>query len=217
MWPLPKLVSRAFPPIPKVFLVLIPYTSITLQSLLYSFLASLHWLAALVTTCLLFFTTNDLSSISNRWAHIAYMPQHLAFYVQYSYDLLEWLMLKLKLYYLVTWCKQPTHWKSPWCWERLRAEGEESIRGWDGWKASVMQFTWTWANCGRWWGTGRPGVLKSMGSQRVRHKKAAKQQQLLGDSSMLWDQQFFSFITKFGNTLQFIYLLACWWMFGLFL
>ena len=34
---------------------------------------------------------------------------------------------------LVTWCEQLTHWKSHWCWERLSAEGEEDIRGWDGW------------------------------------------------------------------------------------
>ena len=34
---------------------------------------------------------------------------------------------------LVIWCEQLTHWKSPWCWERLRAEWEEGIRGWDGW------------------------------------------------------------------------------------
>ena len=44
---------------------------------------------------------------------------------------LEGLMLNLKLQYLVIWCEQMTHWKSPWCWERLRAEGEEGIRGWD--------------------------------------------------------------------------------------
>ena len=42
-----------------------------------------------------------------------------------------------------------THWKSPWCWKRSRAEGEEGIRGWDGWMASSMQWTWTWANSGR--------------------------------------------------------------------
>ena len=42
---------------------------------------------------------------------------------------------------------------------RLRAEGEEGIRGWNGWTASQMQWTWTWANSGRWWGTGSPGVL----------------------------------------------------------
>ena len=76
---------------------------------------------------------------------------------------------------LVTLCEQPTHWKSPWCWERLRAEGKESVRGWDGWMALPMHRTWTWANSKRWWGTRRPGVLQSMGSQRVRHDWATEQ------------------------------------------
>ena len=53
-----------------------------------------------------------------------------------------------------------------WFWERLKAKGEEYGRGWDGWMASPIQWKWTWANSGRWWGTGRPGVLQSMGSQR---------------------------------------------------
>ena len=65
-------------------------------------------------------------------------------------------------------CEQPTHWKSPLCWERLRAEGEEGVRGWDDWMTSPMKWTWTWANFGRWWGAGSPGMLQSMGSQRVR-------------------------------------------------
>ena len=39
---------------------------------------------------------------------------------------------------LTTWCKDLTHWKRPWCWERLRAEGEGSNRGWDGWIASLF-------------------------------------------------------------------------------
>ena len=68
---------------------------------------------------------------------------------------------------LVIWCKQLTHWKSPWCWERLKAEGEEGIRGWDGWMASPMQWTWTWGNSRRWWGTGRPGVLLFMGVTKL--------------------------------------------------
>ena len=38
----------------------------------------------------------------------------------------------------VIWCEQKTHWKSLWCWGRLRAEGEEGIIGWDGWTASQM-------------------------------------------------------------------------------
>ena len=57
---------------------------------------------------------------------------------------------------------------------RLRAEGEGGIRGWDCWMASLMQWIWTWANSGRWWGTGRPGGLQSMGSQIVRHDWATE-------------------------------------------
>ena len=55
---------------------------------------------------------------------------------------LEGLMLKLKLYYFVTWCEELTHWKIPWCWERLRAGGEGDDEGWDGWVASPTQWTW---------------------------------------------------------------------------
>ena len=40
-----------------------------------------------------------------------------------------------------------------------------------------MQWTWTWANFGRWWGTGKPDVLQPMGSQRVRHNWVTEQQQ----------------------------------------
>ena len=70
---------------------------------------------------------------------------------------------------LATWCKEPTHWKRPWRWERLKVGGEGDNRGWDGWMASAIQWTWTWANSRRQWGTERPGMLQSMGSQRVRH------------------------------------------------
>ena len=79
----------------------------------------------------------------------------------------------------LVWCRETTHWKSRWCWERLRAEGKEGNRGWDGWTASPMQWTWTWANSRRWWGTGKSGVLQSTGSQRVRHDQATEQQQTL--------------------------------------
>ena len=44
---------------------------------------------------------------------------------------LEGVMLKLKLYTLATWWEELTHWKRPWCWERLKVEGDD--RGWDGW------------------------------------------------------------------------------------
>ena len=54
-----------------------------------------------------------------------------------------------------------------WCWEGLGAGGEGDDRGWDGWMASPTRWMWVWVNSGSWWWTGRPGVLRFMGSQRV--------------------------------------------------
>ena len=62
-----------------------------------------------------------------------------------------------------------THWKRLWCWGGLRAGGEGDDRGWDGWMASLTRWTWVWVNSGSWWWTGRPGVLRFTGSQRVGH------------------------------------------------
>ena len=54
---------------------------------------------------------------------------------------------------MATWCKELTHWKTPWCWERLKVGGDKNDRGWDGWMASLTQWTWVWVNSGsRWWG-----------------------------------------------------------------
>ena len=57
-----------------------------------------------------------------------------------------------------------THWKRLWCWEGLGARGEGDNRGWDGWMASLTRWAWVWMNSGSWWWTGRPGVLRFMGS-----------------------------------------------------
>ena len=70
---------------------------------------------------------------------------------------------------LAIWCEELTHWKRPWCWGKLKAGGEGDNRGWDGWMASPTQWTWIWASSGSWWWTGRPGMLQSMGSQKVRY------------------------------------------------
>ena len=70
---------------------------------------------------------------------------------------------------LATQYEELTHWKRPWCWEGLGAGGDGDDRGWDGWMASRTQWTWVWVNSGRWWWTGRPGVLGFMGSQRFGH------------------------------------------------
>ena len=68
---------------------------------------------------------------------------------------------------LATWCEELTHWKRPWCWERLKAgeEGDNDDREWDGWMASLTQWTWVWVSSGNWWWAGRPGMLQSMGLQ----------------------------------------------------
>ena len=86
---------------------------------------------------------------------------------------LEGMMLKLKLQ-LATWCEELTHLKRPWCCERLKAGGEGDDRGWDGWMASPTRWIWVWVNSGRWWWTGRPGVLRFVRSQRVRHDWATE-------------------------------------------
>ena len=73
-----------------------------------------------------------------------------------------------------TWCEELTHLKRPWCWERLKVGGEGDDGGWDGWMTSPTQQTWVWVNSGSWWWTGRPGMLQSMGWQRVRHDWATE-------------------------------------------
>ena len=77
---------------------------------------------------------------------------------------------------LATWCEEPTHWKILWCWERLRAGGEGGGRWWDGWMASPTQWRWVWANSRRQRRTGKPGMLQSMGSERVGLDRVTEQQ-----------------------------------------
>ena len=66
----------------------------------------------------------------------------------------SWEGLMLKLNTLTTWCKEPTHWKIPWCWERLKAGGEADDRGWDGWHHQLNghKFEQTLGN-GEWQGS----------------------------------------------------------------
>ena len=74
---------------------------------------------------------------------------------------------------LATWWEEVTHWERPWCWERLKAggEGDDKI-GWHH-KLNGYKSEQTLADSGR---TGKPGVLQSMGSQRIRHDWATEQQ-----------------------------------------
>ena len=88
---------------------------------------------------------------------------------------------------LATWCKEPTHWKRPWYWEKLRAGGEGDNRGWAHWMASLTQKTGVWASSRREWRTGKPGVLQSMGLKRVGRDWATEQQQMC--SAKPWERR----------------------------
>ena len=81
---------------------------------------------------------------------------------------LEWLMLKLKLQYFGHLMQRANSFEKT-LMLGLKAGGEGDDRGWDGWMVSPTRWTWVWVNSRSWWWTGRPGVLRSMGLQRVGH------------------------------------------------
>ena len=90
---------------------------------------------------------------------------------------LEGLILKLKFQYFghlmgITDSLEKS--QLSWCWGRLKAGGEWDDRGWNGWMESPTQCTWVWAISGCQWWIGKPGLLQSMGLQRVRHNWATK-------------------------------------------
>ena len=70
---------------------------------------------------------------------------------------------------LATWCEGLTHWKRPWCWERLKAGGEGDNREWDGWMATRTWWAWVWVGSGSWWWIGETGVQQYNSSQRVQY------------------------------------------------
>ena len=65
-------------------------------------------------------------------------------------------------------------WEDPDAGKDWRQEGKGDDKGWDGCMASPTRWTWVWVNSRSWWWTGRPGVLQSMGSQRVGHNWATE-------------------------------------------
>ena len=77
--------------------------------------------------------------------------------------------VEMKLQYFGYLMRRVDSFEKPWCWDGLGAGGEGDDRGWDGWMASPTWWTWVWVNSGSWWWTGRPGVLRFMGLQRVGH------------------------------------------------
>ena len=86
--------------------------------------------------------------------------------------LLEGLMLKLQYFAHMVWRADSLE---KTLMLGLRARGKGVGSGWDGCMASLSQWKWVWANSRRWWRTGKPGMLPSKGSQRVRHDLATEQ------------------------------------------
>jgi len=81
-------------------------------------------------------------------------------------------MLKLKLQYFGHLMGRTDSLEKTLILEKIEGEGDN--RGWDGWMTSPTWWTWVWVSSGSWWGTGKPGMLQSMGLQRVRQDWAAE-------------------------------------------
>ena len=76
---------------------------------------------------------------------------------------LERVMLRLKLQSFGHLMPRANSLKKTWYWERLRAGGVKGNREWNGWMVSLTQWTWIWANSGRWWKTRKPGMCSLEG------------------------------------------------------
>ena len=89
---------------------------------------------------------------------------------------LEGLMLKLKLQYFGHLMQTAGSSEKTLMLGNTEGRRRRGNREWDGWMASPTQWTWVWANSGRWWRTGRPGVSPFKVSQRVRYDWGTAQQ-----------------------------------------
>ena len=122
----------------------------------------IHWLISICYKSIIVYVQT-----STRFIFFTPFPHILWFY-----HILHLYAYHFTVYYsstLATSCEELTHWKRLWWWEGLGVGGEGDDRGWDGWMASLTRWTWVWVNPGSWWWTGRPGVLRFMGLQRVGH------------------------------------------------
>ena len=87
---------------------------------------------------------------------------------------LEGLTLKLKLQYFGHLMQRADLFEMTLMLGKSEGRRRRDDRGWDGWMASLTQWTWVWVNSWSWWWTEKPGVLQFMGSQRVGHEWATE-------------------------------------------
>ena len=82
-------------------------------------------------------------------------------------------MLKLKLQYFGHLIQRTDSFEKTLTLRKIEGR-RKGLQGWDGCMASLTQWTWVWVNSASWWWIGRPGMLQSMGLQRVRHNWATE-------------------------------------------
>ena len=124
---------------------------------------------------------------------------------------LERMMLKLKLQYFGHLMQRVDSLEILWCWEGLGAGGKGDDQGWYGWMASPTRWTWVWVNSGSWWWTGRPGVLRFMGSQRVGHDWSTKLNWTDVEDNVICKQwEFYFFVSNLDSFYFFFSLWLLW-------
>ena len=101
-------------------------------------------------------------------------------------------MLKLKLQYFGHLIWRTDSSEKSLMLGKLKAGGEGDDRVWNGWMTSLTQWTWVWTSSGSWWWTGKPSVLKSMGSQTV------------GTELLNWIELNWILRTDNGSTIQYV-------------
>ena len=87
---------------------------------------------------------------------------------------LEGLMLKLKLQYFGYLMWRTDSLEKTLNLGKIESRRRREDRGWDGWMASLTQWTWVWVNSRSWWWTGWPGMLQSVGLQKVENNWATE-------------------------------------------
>ena len=90
-----------------------------------------------------------------------------------EYSLEGW-MLKLKLQYSSHLMQSTDLLGKILMLEKIEGRRRQGWQRWDGWMASLTQWTWVWVGSRSWWWTGKPGMLQSMGLQRVGHDWATE-------------------------------------------
>ena len=87
----------------------------------------------------------------------------------------QWNLVDSKAETPIHWASDAKNWliwKDPDVgndWRQEKETTEDEMVGWQ-----LTQWTWVWVSSGSWWWTGRPGVLRFMGPQRVGHDWATE-------------------------------------------